>query len=111
MNTQDMEQFKQQLLELKTELVTLGKSLEESGKTVELDQSRMGRLSRMDAMQGQQMALEASRRRNLKVAGIGVALRRIESGDYGYCLECGEEIDQRRLKADPINDHCIDCAD
>ena len=65
----------------------------------------------MDAMQAQQMALEADRRRKEQLIRIGEALRRIESGDYGYCLECGNEIDVRRLAVDPSNSLCIVCAD
>ena len=107
----DLEEFRAKLKQLKSELQSLGKSLDESGKTVELDQTLMGRLSRIDAMQGQQVALEASRRRVLNLAGIEVALKRIDTGDYGYCLECGEDINPRRLEADPTNDHCINCAD
>ena len=78
---------------------------------VELDQSKVGRLSRMDAMQMQQMALETSRRRQQQRVAITIALRRIESGDYGYCLRCDEEIDPRRLFVDPTHTLCIKCAD
>ena len=111
MTEKEIEQFRLELLTLQSELQALGKSLEESGKTVELDQTRVGRLSRMDAMQGQQMALEAGRRRKQTLIGIGVALRRIEAGEYGWCLECAEEIDIRRLHADPANPKCINCAE
>ena len=111
MNKQEIEQFKQDLLKARAELQALSATLAEAGKTVELDQTRVGRLSRMDAMQGQQMALEAARRHKQKLQNIGVALRKIESDEFGYCVDCGEEIDIRRLKADPANSKCIDCAD
>ncbi|MFT5138999.1 MAG: DnaK suppressor protein [Lysobacterales bacterium] len=111
MTDQELEQFKCDLIALKAELLTLGESLKESGKIVKLDQAAVGRLSRMDAMQGQQMALEASRRREQKVLKVGAALRRIEAGDYGDCLECGEEINVLRLQADPTNSLCIACAE
>lgn len=35
------------------------------------------------------------------------ALQRIEQGEYGYCEECGEEIDERRLHSVPYATHCI----
>ncbi len=111
MTGSEIEQFRQSLLDLQSELQSLGASLAESSKTVELDQSRVGRLSRMDAMQGQQMALEAARRRKQRLIGIGTALRRIDTGEYGDCLECGEEINVRRLQADPANSKCINCAE
>jgi len=111
MNEAELEQLKQQLQTLKLELQEQQESTKEDGKPVELDQSMVGRLSRMDAMQIQQMALEASRRRQQQLVKIAAALRRIESEDYGYCLECDEEIDIRRLFVDPTNTHCIACAE
>ena len=111
MNQKETEKCRLALLKTREELQALNETLAESGKTVELDQTLMGRLSRMDAMQGQQMALEAARRQRQKLLEIGAALRRIEADDYGYCLECDEEIDIRRLNADPSNTHCINCAE
>lgn len=80
------------------------------GETVELDQSRMGRLSRMDALQAQQIALDAGRRRERQRLAIEGALKRVESGDYGYCYACGEEISFARLSFDPTITRCVDCA-
>jgi RNA polymerase-binding transcription factor len=38
------------------------------------------------------------------------ALKRIDEGTYGVCVECGEDIDPRRLKALPNATRCISCA-
>lgn len=81
----------------------------EDVEPVELDQARVGRLSRMDAMQAQHMAQETARRRQRQRVAIDGALRRIDSGDYGYCYICGEEIEAGRLAADPTNTRCIRC--
>lgn len=78
--------------------------------TVELDQTRVGRLSRMDAMQIQQMELALSRRQQDELVAIKQALMRLDSGEYGQCFECSEEIDPRRLEIDPIATLCISCA-
>ena len=40
---------------------------------------------------------------------IGIS-QRIEDDDYGYCLDCGEEIAEKRLEHDPSVTHCIKCA-
>lgn len=77
---------------------------------MELDQTRVGRLSRMDALQGQAMAQETERRRKNELQRIEAALLRVESGDYGYCVTCGEEISAKRLALDPSTPLCIDCA-
>jgi DnaK suppressor protein len=57
------------------------------------------------------MAQETERRRQQQLARIEAALRRIESGDYGYCYVCGEEIDIRRLAVDPTMTRCIKCVE
>jgi DnaK suppressor protein len=111
MDDAETEQARLQLLRMKAELQELGELAGETGNTVELDQSRVGRLSRMDALQGQQMALEAARRRQQQLQKIEGALRRIESGDYGDCFVCGEAIDARRLAVDPACTRCVECAD
>jgi len=110
MDKENLEQIRQLLLKIQSELQEQEKTSKETGKPVELDQTKVGRISRMDAMQTQQMALDASRRRQLQLVKIENAFQRIDSGEYGYCLHCDEDIDIRRLIVDPTNTHCIECA-
>lgn len=81
-----------------------------SAGVVELDQQRVGRLSRMDAMLAQAMAQASGRRREDTQRAIAAALARLESGDYGYCNSCGEAINKDRMRVDPTASLCIDCA-
>ena len=111
MNETEIEQIRQKLLLMRSELKELEEMFRETSKPVELDQSSVGRLSRMDAMQAQQMALETARRRQHELAKLEGALRRIESGEYGYCLVCGEEIDVRRLSVAPTSTRCVTCVE
>lgn len=82
----------------------------EARETVVLDQSRVGRLSRMDALQGQAMAQETDRRRKAELQRVEAALQRLDSDDYGYCRTCDEEISKKRVELDPAVAVCIDCA-
>jgi DnaK suppressor protein len=107
----EIDSIKERLLRLQAELQAVDETSQAAGVTFELDQSRVGRLSRMDAMQAQQMAQETTRRRQHQLSRIAGALRRIESGEYGYCFVCKEAIDSRRLNADPTITRCIDCAE
>lgn len=111
MNDAEKERIRKQLLELQAELFALEDSSRDAVQPVELDQTGMGRLSRMDAMQAQQMALEAVRRRKRQLQKIGGALRRIEAGEYGRCFVCEEEIGTARLSADPTITRCVNCVD
>ncbi len=45
-----------------------------------------------------------------EIASTRRALDRIENGDYGSCVECGEEISAERLEARPEAALCIACA-
>ncbi len=106
----DLEELRRRLTEQRRELEALQLTGERAAETVELDQARVGRLSRMDAMQAQSMAIEAKRRRELQLRRIEAALRRIEADDFGSCLECGEQIHSERLEFDPATPLCITCA-
>ena len=94
----------------------LGESEEEQKSTagdhkpVVLDQTTQGRLSRMDAMQVQAMAIETKRRREVGINRIKAALNRIKEGEFGFCLNCGDEIAVKRLDIDPSTPTCISCA-
>ncbi|HEX6979155.1 MAG TPA: TraR/DksA family transcriptional regulator [Alphaproteobacteria bacterium] len=106
----DLESIRARLLRRRDELVQLAKAVEDSRRPVELDPASVGHLSRMDALQAQAMAIEAERRRTLELRRIESALHRLEAGDYGYCMKCGEEIAPKRLELDPTTPVCIACA-
>lgn len=106
----DFNAFRRQLLAEQEELSAGDDMRREGAATVELDQTRTGRLSRMDALQGQAMAKAVSARARERHQRVAAALRRLEEGDYGYCVRCDEDIDVRRLYADPATLICIDCA-
>ena len=108
--TRDLSRFEQRLTARLAELDELSKLGEEGRAVVQLDQQSVGRLSRMDAMQAQSMALATEERREAERTRVAAALKRIESGDYGYCLNCDEEIAVKRLEIDPAAPLCLDCA-
>lgn len=97
----DIDYFKKRLVAHRVELQDLLDLSQEASAPVTLDQTSIGRLSRMDAMQAQAMAQETERRRNLEIQKIDAALVRIENGDYGYCIRTDEEIPIERLELDP----------
>ena len=110
LNEAETDLLRQHLLAQQAELTDQRETGREAEKTVELDQSSVGRLSRMDALQGQAMSKESGRRRDVQLQKIAAALRRIDNGEYGDCLVCGEEIAIKRLTFDPAATLCIECA-
>ena len=109
-NKNEIASIKLQLENQRKELLRWVETTHDDRKPVELDQSQMGRLSRMDAMQVQEMALEQERRREIEIKRINAALVRIAEGEYGFCLKCGEGISPKRLEFDPSTPMCVDCA-
>jgi DnaK suppressor protein len=105
------EDYKNALIDLRQSLLKAQETGEEAEQIVELDQTRVGRLSRMDALQAQAMSKESGRRRRQKLLQIEAALRRLEDGNYGFCQECGDEIAAARLNVDPTITLCIRCAE
>jgi DnaK suppressor protein len=110
MEEAELKAIRLRLVAQREELRQMAAASEESRKPVELDQTTVGRLSRMDAMQLQAMALEAERRRVAELKRIDAALRRIEEGEYGYCTSCGDEIPAKRLEIDLTIPNCVKCA-
>lgn len=106
----NIESMKRRLIEQREALLEVSESSSEAAETVELDQTRVGRVSRMDALQAQAMAKESNRRRQLTLQRIDSALQRIEADDYGDCAVCNEPIMSERLEADPGALLCIGCA-
>lgn len=106
----ELDARRQQLLELRAELESVAATGDESAQIVELDQSKVGRLSRMDAMQAQAMAQASTRRREQMLRKITAAILRLDKGGYGECADCDEPINARRLDFDPTATLCIDCA-
>ncbi|GAB4363591.1 MAG: hypothetical protein Kow00114_19720 [Kiloniellaceae bacterium] len=106
----DVSVFRDRLVARRRELLEWAARSADSRKPVELDQTRVGRLSRMDALQNQAMSLDAERRRKAELLRIEASLKRIEDGDYGYCVACGEQIPLRRLELDPTLPTCVACA-
>ena len=55
------------------------------------------------------MELRTRDRERKLIKKIDGSISNLDSGDYGYCEECGIEIGIRRLEARPTADLCIDC--
>ena len=106
----EIERFKELLVQLRTELASAEVTGEDAEGVVELDQTRTGRLTRMDALQAQAMSKATGALRRQKLRQIELALQRIADEEFGWCLECGEEIAEARLAFDPTVLFCIECA-
>ena len=103
----DVKSFRHTLTRQRTELMSsLGLKLDalaSSGRVSEEDQATI--------THEEYISVARSRIDHEKLQLLNAALRRCDEGDFGTCLECGEEIAPKRLKAIPWAKYCIVCQD
>ena len=81
-----------------------------SSEIVFLYQSSVGRLSRIDAIQQQAIALNFKNRLLERKIKLEFALKRVLEKKFGYCCNCEEKIEKDRLSADIASVFCNFCA-
>lgn len=106
----DIEHVRSVLLQTREQLRALQEARDAAAATVELDQSSVGRLSRMYALQQQALGQNSQQCARQALLRIEAALRRCDEGSNGDCLDCDEPIEPRRLQLDPANPFCLRCA-
>ena len=109
MNEPDLTKYETALHKLREELQRDLENSKKESAPVKLE-GVMGRISRMDAMQVQQMALSVKRQRQQRLTRIRTALQRIQDGEYGHCSRCDGMIKSGRLDAFPDAVLCVNCA-
>jgi len=82
----------------------------EGSRPVQVDQP-IGRLTRMDAIQQQQLTKASRATLVVKLSQVRASLEAYHKGQYGYCRSCREPIGYARLKARPEAPFCLDCQD
>jgi DnaK suppressor protein len=106
----DTASIRQQLLDRLDALRQAISDTADDRKPIELDQQSVGRLSRIDSLQVQAMAQKSGQMKQREIVMIQSALERLESGDFGCCVSCGEAIAPKRLAIDATIPTCIACA-
>lgn len=97
--------------DLLRQLGKLERSMKSNGATrpADLDQSCIGRLSRIEALQNQRFVQDLQEREKILFSQVLDALRRIEEGGYGLCSACHEPIRYERLQIFPETPSCAPC--
>ena len=106
---QQIDELRASLETRRDELESLLHSGADAAEPVTLDQQSVGRVSRIDAIQQQQMARASQQQAAETLRRVELALARIADGEYGYCLHCGEPIAHARLCVQPFATLCLDC--
>jgi DnaK suppressor protein len=105
MNEAQLEFFKQLLLDLKRE--TIG-HIEEARQRLADAQRETDELDRALSEEENRLRLRIADRESKLLPKIDAALKRIETGDYGWCEETGEPIGIDRLLLRPTATLCAE---
>ena len=97
------------LTQQKHELTRLLQDTQKNSAPVTLDQQSVGRVSRIDAIQQQQMAVANRDQAGIILKKISASLVRVANDEYGFCLECGEFIAYARLQVQAYAENCVGC--
>ncbi len=109
LNSSQIQELQQLLLIARTELKQQLSFNTSASEPVKLDQSAVGRVSRVDAIQQQHMAVSTRRQAQQRLERLNVAIKAINNEDYGYCQDCDEPINYRRLQVQPEAVVCLTC--
>lgn len=108
MATESFQTVKDELLRLRAELL---REVSESDATCrELGQDGVADIGDMSSnAYNRDVLFNLSETQRQRIRDIDIALERIEQGEYGICMQCGEEIAPRRLEVRPFSRYCIEC--
>lgn len=104
----DNEKTRKRLLQKREELLQdLVKNREVSEETI--DESAQDMADRATSAYTKEFAYSLSESDRKVLLLIDEALERLEAGNYGICVHCGQLCQEKRLEAVPWARHCLDC--
>ncbi|MFB0527343.1 MAG: TraR/DksA family transcriptional regulator [bacterium] len=107
-NAKEIKKFKEQLIHLKEELLSLVQKTTENEK--EYPSSEVGdSIDQAADSSARELLFELNHGERQRLEDIESALRKIEEGRFGVCEKCGNMITKKRLKAVPYARFCIKC--
>lgn len=109
MNQAEQDEMQELILEKIKETKAEIEHLEELTKPIKPDNA-YGRLSRMDAINNKTINDAALREQKSRLQKLERAMKKIEEGNYGVCIKCGDDIPLGRLKFMPWTARCVKCA-
>jgi RNA polymerase-binding transcription factor len=108
MQKREIEQFRWKLEVNRQDVLQFLNRLGAEARTLEVDSPQDSGDQSINTLSRESLFQQSSQKRDL-LRMIEAALRRIREGDFGVCLACGEDIQQRRLEAVPWTQYCLHC--
>ncbi|MDO9630653.1 MAG: RNA polymerase-binding protein DksA [Desulfovibrionales bacterium GWA2_65_9] len=107
MEAKDIQFFRDMLNAMLEEILQKGQAtIDDMTETVEVYADPADRAT---AESDRAFTLRLRDRERKLIKKITQALQRIDDGEFGVCVECGDDIGIARLKARPMTTLCINC--
>jgi DnaK suppressor protein len=108
MTQEKVDFFRRMLESRRADILRALTRVEQEGRTLETDCPKdLGDLS--VASLSKEMLFHHSTQHRMLLRNIEGALQRIDRGEFGDCVSCGEQITLKRLEAMPFTQYCRDC--
>lgn len=108
MDKKRLKQYEAKLIEHRNALLGMVERTEDYGREADREVSQDPADKASNSYTKELLFSQSTNERNtLKL--IEEAIARVEDGDYGDCLNCGKEIQPKRLDAIPWAPYCRDC--
>jgi DnaK suppressor protein len=110
MDKKRLEQFKKRLEDRQVELRKMVSNRQQDGRNLGEDVAQ-DIADRAATSYNKEFLFTQSTNERQMLGMVDSALARIREGTYGECINCGNEINAKRLEAVPWTRYCIECQD
>ena len=109
MTPTDLDYFRKQLLQKKSELIDVVHKTENYGREMDVEVEAMDMADRASKSYAKEFMFSLSNLERQLIILVEEALERIQEGSYGECTHCGVTVGRRRLEAVPWALLCVHC--
>ena len=109
MRAKEKKHFRQKLLEKRTELISIVQKTEDYGRQVNTEAEGMDLADKASSSYTKEFMFSKSDGDRQLLQEVVDALRRLDEGEFGDCMNCGEEVNRKRLEAVPWSPFCLNC--
>ncbi len=109
MRAKDKKHFKQKLIQKRADLISLVQKTEEYGREADSEAEGMDLADKASSSYTKEFMFSKSDSDRQLLQEVVDALTRLEEGEFGECISCGEAVEPKRLEAVPWSPLCLAC--
>jgi len=109
MRAKEKKNFRNKLLEKRAELISVVQKTEEYGRQAHSEPVGMDLADKASSSYTKELMFSKSDSDRQLLQEVVDALRRLDDGEFGECMNCGEAVETKRLEAVPWSPFCLSC--